>query len=64
MANETLTTKRLKTPNAAAIAGLLFSLLLITAFALLRISVPADPQEPGSLATRVLFTFTMTVQEF
>ena len=48
MANETLTTKRLKTPNAAAIAGLLFSLLLITAFALLRISVPADPQEPGS----------------
>ena len=48
MANETLTTKRLKTSNAAAIAGLLFSLLLIAAFALLRISVPADPQEPGS----------------
>ena len=48
MANETLTRKRLKTPNAAAIAGLLFSLLLIAAFALLRISVPADPQEPGS----------------
>lgn len=48
MANETLTTERLKTPNAAAIAGLLFSLLLIAAFALLRISVPADPQEPGS----------------
>ncbi len=48
MVNETLTRKRLKTPNAAAIAGLLFSLLLIAAFALLRISVPADPQEPGS----------------
>ena len=48
MANQVLTTKRLKTPNAAAIAGLLFSLLLITAFALLRIAVPADPQEPGS----------------
>ena len=48
MANETLTRKRLKTPNAAAIAGLLFSLLLMAAFALLRISVPADPQEPGS----------------
>jgi MFS family permease len=47
MANETLTTKRLKTPNAAAIAGLLFSLLLIASFTLLRISVPADPQEPG-----------------
>jgi len=48
VANETLTRKRLKTPNAAAIAGLLFSLLLMAAFALLRISVPADPQEPGS----------------
>ena len=48
MANATLTRTRLKTPNAAAIAGLLFSLLLMAAFALLRISVPADPQEPGS----------------
>jgi hypothetical protein len=48
MANATLTGKHLKTPDAAAIAGLLFSLLLIAAFALLRISVPADPQEPGS----------------
>ena len=38
----------MKTPNAAAIAGLLFSVLLIAASALLRISVPADPQEPGS----------------
>ena len=33
MANETLTRTRLKTPNAAAIAGLLFSLLLMAAFA-------------------------------
>ncbi len=48
MTNETLTRKRLKTPNAAAVAGLLFSVLLIAAFALLRVSVPADPQEPGS----------------
>lgn len=48
MPNETLTRARLKTPSAAAIAGLVFSLLLITAFALVRISMPADPQEPGS----------------
>ena len=27
---------------------MLFSILLIAAFGLLRISVPADPQEPGS----------------
>jgi len=46
MANATLTRTRLKTPNAAAIAGLLFSPLLMAAFALLRISV--HPQELGS----------------
>lgn len=48
MAEETLTRAHLRTPAAAAVAGLLFSVLLIAAFALLRISVPADPQEPGS----------------
>ena len=48
MANQSLTRARLKTPSAAAIAGLVFSLLLIAAFALLRMSVPADPQEPGA----------------
>src|SRR5215469_15450597 len=44
----TLTRATLKTPKAAAIAGILFSVLLILAFWLLRISVPDDPQEPGS----------------
>ena len=44
----TLTRAHLKTPRAAAIAGILFSLLLILVFWLLRISVPDDPQEPGS----------------
>jgi hypothetical protein len=43
-----ITRANLKTPKAAAIAGMLFSVLLIVAFWLLRISVPADPQEPGS----------------
>jgi hypothetical protein len=38
----------LKTPKAAAIAGMLFSLLTVAAFWLLWISVPSDPQEPGS----------------
>ncbi len=47
MPDKTLTEARLKTPSAAAVAGLLFSLLLISAFWLLRSSVPADPQEPG-----------------
>lgn len=48
MSNEALTRARLKTPSAAAIAGLLFSVLLIAAFWLLHSSVPADPQEPGA----------------
>jgi hypothetical protein len=48
MATAGLSTLRLRTPRAAAIAGLLFSLLLAAAFVLLRLSVPADPQEPGS----------------
>jgi hypothetical protein len=38
----------LRTPRAAAIAGLLFSVLLLSAFLLLRISVPADPRETGA----------------
>lgn len=48
MNDETLTRARLRTPAAAATAGLLFSVLLFAAFALLRISVPTDPHEPGS----------------
>ena len=48
MQNENLVRANLRTPKAAAIAGMLFSLLLIAVFSLLRISVPADPQEPGS----------------
>src|SRR6516225_9113062 len=48
MPNGPLTRTNLKTPKAAAIAGMLFSILLIAVFWLLRISVPADPQEPGA----------------
>jgi len=46
--DRSITRANLKTPKAAAIAGILFSLLLISVFWLLRVSVPADPQEPGS----------------
>ena len=44
----TVTRPSLKTPKAAAIAGVLFSVLLFIAFWLFRISVPADPLEPGA----------------
>jgi hypothetical protein len=46
--DRTLTRARLKTPQAAAVAGMLFSLLVVAAFWLLWAAVPADPQEPGS----------------
>jgi len=39
---------RLTTPRAAAIAGILFSILLIASLTLVRISVPANPQDAGS----------------
>jgi hypothetical protein len=49
----TSTTVRLKAPRAAAIAGILFSVLLIISFLLLRHAVPADPLEAGAwLKTR------------
>ena len=38
---------RLITPRAAAIAGILFSVLLITSLTLIRISVPANPLDAG-----------------
>jgi hypothetical protein len=50
--NGALTRAQLKTPKAAAIAGIAFSLLMVTIFWLLRRSIPADPLEPGAwLAT-------------
>lgn len=50
--NAVLTHAQLKTPKAAAIAGIAFSLLLLLILWLLRTSIPADPLEPGAwLAT-------------
>jgi hypothetical protein len=42
------TTAGLRTPRAGAIAGLFFAVLLLCAFLLLRLSVPADPRETGA----------------
>jgi hypothetical protein len=46
--NQALSRSNLKTPRAAAIAGMIFSLLTIAAFWLLIVAVPADPQDSGS----------------
>jgi hypothetical protein len=42
------TRARLTTPRAAAVAGILFSVLLIISLVLVRISVPADPTDAGA----------------
>jgi hypothetical protein len=43
-----LTRAHLKTPRAAAIAGIVFSILLIASLVLIRTSVPANPQDAGT----------------
>jgi hypothetical protein len=42
---------RLTTPRAAAIAGILFSVLLITSVVIIRLSIPADPRDAGQWLT-------------
>ena len=44
----TLTRAGLTTPRAAAIVGIVFSVLLITSLILVRISVPDDPHDAGT----------------
>lgn len=41
----------LRTPRAAAVAGIVFSVFLITALVLLRLSVPVHPGAPGTWLT-------------
>lgn len=43
-----LTNAHLRTPRAAAFAGIIFSVLLFAVFALMRRSVPPDPFEQGA----------------
>jgi hypothetical protein len=54
---------RLRTPRAAAIAGIVFSVLLISSLWLLRLSIPADPHDAGawleSSAQRVTFVLNL-----
>jgi MFS family permease len=45
---KTVTHNRLTTPRAAAVAGIVFSVLFIVSLALIRRAVPADPQDAGT----------------
>ena len=47
-----LTRSGLTTPRAAAIAGIVFSVLLIISLVLIRVSVPDDPQDAGAWLPR------------
>jgi hypothetical protein len=49
--SDSLTRATLRTPRAAAIAGIVFSVLMTLIFVLFRISVPGDPLEPGAWLT-------------
>ena len=49
--NSALTRAHLKTPKAAAIAGIVFSLAMFAIYWLLRQSIPADPLDSGTWLT-------------
>jgi hypothetical protein len=50
MSQETpeLTNRRLRTPRAAAVAGILFSVLFSTSMILIWLSIPASPEDQGA----------------
>jgi MFS family permease len=51
---EVLTGDRLKTPRAAAVAGIVFSVLFIVSLVLIRTAVPVDLQDAGAWLARDL----------
>jgi hypothetical protein len=58
--------QRMRTPRAAAIAGIVFSVLLITSLRLIWTSVPADPMGPATDVVRnsKTITFALTLLSF
>jgi hypothetical protein len=57
----TITRARLSTPRAAAVAGILFSVLLITSLVLIRVAVPANPQDAGEWLTHSTRTVNLAL---
>lgn len=51
---DTLTHLHLRSPRAAAVAGIVFSVLFITSLVLIRTAVPANPQDDGTWLARGL----------
>lgn len=52
--DETLTHRRLRSPRAAAFAGIAFSVLFLASLVLIRTAVPVDPQDGGAWLARGL----------
>ena len=46
-----LTREALRTPRAAAVAGIVFALLLFTVLLLVRVAIPTDPEDAGQWLT-------------
>jgi hypothetical protein len=61
---DTLTTGRLKTPRAAAVAGIVFSVLFIISLVLIRTAVPAEPQDAGTWLARDLKSVAFAIYLF
>lgn len=59
--NRTLTHDRLKTPRAAAVAGIVFSVLYIISLVLTRTAVPADPLDAGIWLAGDLKSVTLAI---
>jgi hypothetical protein len=56
-----LTDRRLTTPRAAAVAGILFGLLLSIAYVLIRVSIPPDPADGGAWLEERASTVTLAL---
>jgi len=53
--------QRMRTPRAAAIAGIVFSLLFITSLLLIWISIPANPLGPATAVMNHLKTISFSL---
>jgi hypothetical protein len=59
-----LTGRRLKTPRAAAVAGIIFAVLLSTGQTLIRLSIPTDPSDTGASLAGQASTISLALSLF
>jgi hypothetical protein len=59
-----LTRRRLKTPRAAAVAGIIFAVLLVIGQMLIRLSIPTDPSDTGASLAGQASTISLALSLF